>query len=287
MNENKIFRASAPSRTKRMVVGAASVLAAGALLGVGAQGATAAPLSATPGHTTSSSASASASPNATSGDAFLSSLKKELRADLAHGHDQGEKAQNVAKTIAGHSELFSSLPANLQADLTTLKDASADDRDAAMKTIETTALAGGYGEEFQKVATAVRENPKHPLGAVLHSLLGNNLGGDHGKGAESGPSVTKLALTLVDNPALFSKLPADLQTALTDLKNTPAAEQDAAAQVIETAALNGDYGQQIQQIAEKIQARTGTHATSSAGAGGDAGTDDAHVGGHAKAGTGH
>ncbi|HSP76853.1 MAG TPA: hypothetical protein VLO31_11655, partial [Cryobacterium sp.] len=120
MNKHTISPASAPSRTKRVAFGAVSVLTAGALLGVGAQGATAAPLPAENTASTSTSAS-------TSGDAehgvFLASLAQELRGDLAHGQSGNVKAQKVATTLTEHAELFDTLPANLQDDLTTLKDA--------------------------------------------------------------------------------------------------------------------------------------------------------------------
>jgi len=280
MNENKIFQSPRASRSKRLTIGAASVLAAGALLGAGVQGASAAPLTPTPEHTASSSASA----ESTSGDAFLASVQKELRGALSHGHDVNEKAQKVAATLVDHAELFASLPANLQADLTTLKDASAADRAAAVQTIQTTALDGGYGDQIAQVATAVQNDPKHPLAAALHSALGE----ETATGTDAAPAVTKLALGLADNPALFQKLPVELQSALTDLKNAPAAEQDAAAQAIEKAALNGDYGKDIQKIVERIQAGAESHSQGKGEAGADAHTDSesgsADTGVHAKAG---
>jgi len=280
MNENKIFQSPRASRTKRLTIGAASVLAAGALLGAGVQGASATPLTPAPGHTASSSASA----ESTSGDAFLASIQKELRGDLSHGKSVNEKAQKVAATLVDHAELFASLPPNLQADLTTLKDASAADRAAAVQTIQTTALDGGYGEQIAKVALAVKNDPTHPLAAARHSALGE----DTATGTDTAPSVTKLALGVVDNPALFSKLPAELQSALTDLKNAPAAEQDAAAQAIEKAALNGDYGHDIQKIVERIQAGAKSHSQGKNEAGADTHSDtkpgSTDTGAHAKAG---
>lgn len=269
MNENKIFQAPRASRSKRLTIGAASVLAAGALLGAGVQGAAAAPLTAAPEHT----ASADASAESASGVAFLATVQKELRGDLARGQDLNDKAQRVAATLVDHAELYASLPANLQADLTTLKDASETDRAAAVETIRTTALAGGYGEQVTQIVTAVQKDPKHPLAAALHVVLGD----DAGPGATAAPSVTKLALGVVDNPGLFSKLPADLQSALTELKNTPESEQDAAAQVILKAAVDGDYGSDVQKIAERIQARGGTHAGAHSRATGSAHAD-AHAG---------
>ncbi len=282
MNENKIFQSPRAARSKRLTIGAASVLAAGALLGAGVQGASAAPITPTPEHTASSSTSA----ESTSGDAFLASVQKELRGDLTHGHDVNEKAQKVAATLVDHAELFASLPANLQTDLTTLKDASAADRAAAVQTIQTTALDGGYGEQIAQVATAVQNDPKHPLAAALHSALGE----DTAAGTDAAPSATKLALGVADNPALFQRLPTELQSALTDLKNAPAGEQDAAAQAIEKAALNGAYGKDIQKIVEHIQAGAESHSpsqgTGEAGADAHTGTESgsADTGVHAKAG---
>ncbi|TFD74475.1 hypothetical protein [Cryobacterium fucosi] len=269
MNENKIFQAPRASRSKRLTVGAASVLAAAALLGAGVQGASAAPLTATPEHTAGAGASASASASAepASAGAVLSSIQKELRGDLSNGQDTNVKAQKVAATLVDHAELFASLPANLQADLTALKDASAADRAAAVQTIRNTALDGGYGEQIATVATAVQNDPTHPLAAALHGALG----ADTAAGADATPSVTKLALGVVDNPALFSKLPADLQSALTELKNAPAAEQDAAALVIQKAALNGDYGHDIRKVVKHILAGAESHSNAKAGA--DAGAD--------------
>ncbi|TFD02549.1 hypothetical protein E3T28_05065 [Cryobacterium sinapicolor] len=305
MNKHTIFPATAPSRTKRVAIGAASVLTAGALLGVGAQGATAAPLSSV--NTTSSSLSAGASGDAgaTSNGEFLASLSAELRADLSHGQSGNVKAQKVATTLSEHAELFDTLPANLQDDLTTLTDASgAADRAAAVDTVRTTALAGGYGEEITKIAEAVRDNPEHPLAAAVRAALSADSGTVSGTAesgtadsgtAESGtdqepatdaaPSVKELALQLADTPALLEKLPADLQADLAELKSTPADEQEAAAQTLEAAALNGDYGTVVQNIAERVQAHVAaeTDAGVEVGSGADAGADvsaeaDVHAG---------
>ncbi|TFC77652.1 hypothetical protein E3T23_13140 [Cryobacterium cheniae] len=265
MNKHTISPATATSRTKRVALGTASVLTAGALLGVGAQGATAAPLSAEPTSSFSSSAGPSGDAAASSNGVFLASLATELRADLSHGQSGNVKAQKVATTLSEHAELFDTLPANLQDDLTTLTDASgATDRAAAVDTVRTTALAGGYGEEITKIAEAVRDNPKHPLAAAVEAALEAALGSDPGTApgtadtapvADAGSSVTELALKLAGNPALLEKLPADLQADLAELKNAPAAEQEAAAQKLEESALSGDYGSVVQKIAERVQAQ--------------------------------
>lgn len=274
MNKNQTSTASSAFRRKRLAVGAVSVLTAGALLGLGVQGATAAPLNPTP----TSSSTATTDAIAGFSGTFLASLSAELRADLAQGHDVGEKAQNIAETIASHAELFSSLPANLQADLTTLKDASAADRTAAAQTIETTALDGGYGEQIKKLATEIQKHPEHPLAGLLPGTHHGHQG-HHAKAQaqDAGQSLVKMALRLVDIPAVFSQLPAQLQSDLTDLKNAPAAEQAADAKTIETAALNGDYGQAIQAIAERLvakaDAKDGAHAKAGTDTSADTGTN--------------
>jgi hypothetical protein len=302
LNKHTISPATATSRTKRVALGAASVLTAGALLGVGAQGATAAPLSAGTGTGPSSNTSASGDAAASSHGVLLASLASELRADLSHGQSGNVKAQKVATTLTEHAELFETLPANLQDDLTTLTDATgAADRAAAVETVRTTALAGGYGEEITQIAEAVRDNPEHPLAAAVRAALGGDLaaapgtaesgaasgaaesGAEQEPGAGAGSAVTELALQLADDPALLEKLPADLQadlTDLTDLKTAPADEQTAAAEEIEAAALNGDYGAMVQKVAERVQA----HVAADADAGADADADaDADAGADADA----
>ena len=244
-HQNKISPESAAFRKKRLAIGAASVLTAGALLGVGTQGANAAPLNASADTESSSSSSA----HATSDGHILASLKSELRVDLAEGQDTGEKAQNIAETLAGHPVLFGSLPAQLQTDLTTLKDAAAADRTAIAETITTTAAEGGYGEKVQKLALKIQEDPTHPLAGLRAAIQG-----DLGQARAAGQSVEKIATTLLDNPALFEKLPAELQTDLTAVQDASDADRAAALQEVESSALDGEYGEVVQTIAERILA---------------------------------
>lgn len=259
-NKSTISPESAAFRKKRLAIGAASVLTAGALLGVGAQGATAAPLNAS----SDTESTSSSSEHATSDGHILASLKKELRADLSEGKDAGEKAQNVAETLAGHPVLFESLPANLQTDLTELKDASATDRTAVAETITATAVDGGYGELVQKLALKIEEDPTHPL-AGLRAAIQGDLAHDN----TAGPSVEKIVTTLLDTPALFDKLPTELQTDLTAVKDAPDADRAAALQEVQSSALNGDYGQFIQTVAERLvsgtDAKAGAHAEAETG----------------------
>ena len=244
-HQNKTSPESAAFRKKRLAIGAASVLTAGALLGVGAQGATAAPLDASADTESSSSSSV----HATSDGRILASLKKELRVDLSEGQDAGEKAQNVAETLAGHQVLFESLPAQLQTDLTTLKDASAADRTAIAETISTTAAEGGYGEPVQKLALRIQEDPAHPLAGLRAAIQG-----DLPQAREAARSLEKIATMLLDTPALFEKLPAELQADLTAVKDASDADRAAALQEVENSARNGEYGQVVQTIAERILA---------------------------------
>ncbi|HSP75161.1 MAG TPA: hypothetical protein VLO31_02960, partial [Cryobacterium sp.] len=192
-----------------------------------------------------------------------------------------------------HAELFDTLPANLQDDLTTLKDATgAADRAAAVETVRTTALAGGYGEEITRIAEAVRDNPEHPLAAAVRAALGSDLGTasgtaeagaeesgtaetgtDQAPAADVGAKVTELALKLADNPALLETLPADLRADLTELQEAPAEEQEAAATGIATAAVDGEYGSVVQKIALNFQAHAAATGGAEADAGADAGAD--------------
>lgn len=249
MNKNTIFTGASASRTKRMAVGAASVLTAGALLGVGTQGATAAPLHAS----SDTESSSSSSVHAGARGALLAALKLELRADLSEGTDIGDKAQNVAETLSGHAALFERLPENLQTDLTSLKDASEADRTALATTITATALAGGYGDQVKEFAQEIQADPTHPLDGLRTVLQG-----DQSEDGAKGQSVEKIAQKLLDNPVLFEKLPESLQTDLTTVKDASDADRPAALQNVEASALAGDYGKVVQTIAERIL--SGTHA---------------------------
>lgn len=138
------------SRKKRLAIGAVSVLTAGALFGLGAQGASAAPLAATGGSASATSGTHSNDNPVPPGDhALVSSMKKQIRADLSEGNDPGEKAQNVATTISENPAVLATLPPNLQADLASLKAASVADRTAVAENIKIIALSGGYGEQIQ------------------------------------------------------------------------------------------------------------------------------------------
>ena len=261
MNKNTISTRTSATRTKRVAIGAASALAAGALLGVGAQGATAAPLNAS----SDTESSSSSSVHAGTKGAVLAALKVELRADLSEGTDIGDKAQNVAETLSGHAALFDRLPEKLQTDLTSLKDASEADRTTLATTITATALAGGYGEQVKEFAQEIQADPTHPLDG-LRTVLQGDQSEDGAKGQSEdggkGLSVEKIAQKLLDNPVLFDKLPESLQTDLTAVKDAADADRPAALQNVETSALAGEYGKTVQTIAERVL--SDTHATGGA-----------------------
>lgn len=244
MPQNQIPKAFMTPAKKRIAVGAVTLMTAGSLFGLGAAGATAAPLPASDSH---SSTSASSDDTAKT-DALIASLTKDLRADLADGQDNGKKAQNVATTLAGNAALFSSLPENLQADLTALKDAAPADRDALVQTIETTAADGGYGEDAKNVVAAIQKHPQKPIKAALHAVFKSDLV----QGKDAAETVDKVATLLMDNPAIFDSLPQNLQDDLTALKDAKGPGQVGKALKVETTALAGGYGHEIQKIVKKL-----------------------------------
>jgi hypothetical protein len=70
----------------------------------------------------------------------------------------GEAVQRRAeRRQIRHDLFFSLLPDNLQADLTRLKDAPADQREQLRGDIMDKALAGGYGPDVQKAAQKLRD----------------------------------------------------------------------------------------------------------------------------------
>ncbi len=81
-------------------------------------------------------------------------LRKELRAAFT-STNPGAGLQKVADQAINHPKLLAKLPANLQADLKTLKAAAPTDRDAQANKIKATALNGGYGAQIQKAAQAL------------------------------------------------------------------------------------------------------------------------------------
>ncbi|MDJ0349605.1 hypothetical protein [Cryobacterium sp. PH29-G1] len=273
MPQNHTHKAFNTPLKKKLFGGAVTVMTAGSLLGLGAVGAQAAPLDQVADTSgTSTQTSASAEGEASTTDDVIAAVKQQLRADIRSGGSVGEIAQNVSITLESHSEIFAGLPANLQADLTDFNAASDTEREALAEQIGITALDGGYGADAQKVATAVQDNPKHPLAAAVRALVSADAGQiDEGRGAKAETTAETVTSALLNNPELFASLPTELQDDLTALKDSPAADRAADADAIEAKGLAGEYGTEIQKIAEHLQAGGDAHAGGNAGAKADAG----------------
>ncbi|SDP44001.1 hypothetical protein SAMN04487914_111113 [Arthrobacter sp. ok909] len=83
-------------------------------------------------------------------------LRQELRTALTSANP-GAGLQKVADQLISHPKLFAKLPANLQTDLKTLKDAAPADLDTQANKIKDTALNGGYGATIQKAVRALEK----------------------------------------------------------------------------------------------------------------------------------
>ena len=281
MTNNQVMSKVLNTPLKRqLAVGAASLLATGALIGVGATGAVAATPHATPAATASVSASASPTPGpdnswggsaglSAGGSASIASLGNELGQAFFNGRIDGAAAQRVASRLVADQAVFSTLPAALQSDLTALKNAPAAERVADAQKIASTALDGGYGHAIKGLATAIENAPK----ARINASLVRELQADLSSGQSAGQTAAKVAGTLAGQEKLFAELPSKLQSDLTALKNAPVADQTADALKIETTALSGGYGAQIEKVAEGIQ--SAVSALGSAGATGSITSDGA------------
>ena len=240
INNQKIARAFGTPLRKHLVIGATSVVAAGALLGVGAAGASAATVQPTPAATHTSSTEHSAG--------RVVSLVQQLRSDLFQGQINGSRAQALAGRIIGNQAVFSALPSNLQSDLTALKSAPTADAAAQAEQIKSTALAGGYGAQLEKLATDLKASATYPISKKLLDEIRVDISANGTTGATG----AGIAATLSEHPRLFAKLPANLQTDVTALKNAPASADTARVLGIEKAAAAGSYGQQIQTLAQQL-----------------------------------
>ncbi|MEO5316573.1 hypothetical protein PV772_21075 [Pseudarthrobacter sp. CC12] len=237
---------SIPSMKTRIGVGAAALLAAGAMAVAGVGAASASP-----------SPTATASAPAT-GQAKAAKSAGGLQAFLGINADSpqavGDRAAKAAEALVNHPQLFAKLPAALQADVTTLKDAPAADRVKDAYKIKTTALSGGYGPEVQKRAEALEKTVTGVAG-LRQELRTAFSSGNPGAGLQ------KVADQLIAHPKLFAKLPANLQADLTTLKNAAPADLDAQANKIKDTALNGGYGPKVQKMAEALQKKAATPST--------------------------
>ncbi|WP_168223172.1 hypothetical protein [Pseudarthrobacter sp. NIBRBAC000502770] len=230
----------------RIGVGAAALLAAGAMAvaGVGAA-------SASPSPTATASAAATGQAKAAKGAGGLQAFLG-INADSPQA--VGDRAAKAAEALVNHPQLFAKLPAALQADVTTLKDAPAADRVKDAYKIKTTALSGGYGPEVQKRAEALEKTVTGVAG-LRQELRTAFSSGNPGAGLQ------QVADQLIAHPKLFAKLPANLQADLTTLKNAAPADLDAQANKIKDTALNGGYGARVQKMAEALAKKAATPST--------------------------
>lgn len=246
-----MVKPSIPSMKTRIGVGAAALLAAGAMAAAGVGAASASPSTTAPVSAASTSSAATGGAKAEKGagglQAFLS-----LNADSPQA--AGDRAAKAAAALVNHPQLFAKLPAALQADVTTLKDAAPADRVKDAYKIKTTALSGGYGAEIQKRAETLEKTATGLAG--LRQELRTAFSSDN-----PGAGLQQVADQLISHPKVFAKLPANLQADLTALKNAAPADLDAQANKIKDTALNGGYGAKVQKMAEALQKKAATPQT--------------------------
>ena len=229
---------------RRLAVGAASVIAAGALVCAGAQGA----MAATP-DPVNGSGSASATASADHGGFDVHGLFS------AHGHVNGAKAQALAKRIVADKAVFPLLPSTLQSDLTALKDASVQQRTRDAQKIVSSALAGDYGTAIQSLATHLKATGHRESGLAgdLPDLAKQLTGATSHSGISLGSEAEQVAQAVTGDPQLASKLPASLRTDLSTLAEAPVSAQAVDMQNIAVTALQGGYGTQVKQLADQIE----------------------------------
>jgi len=246
-----VVKPSIPSMKTRIGVGAAALLAAGAMAAAGVGAASASP-------STTAPVSAASPSHAATGGAKAEKGAGGLQASLSLNADSpqaaGDRAAKAAAALVNHPQLFAKLPAALQADVTTLKDAAPADRVKDAYKIKTTALSGGYGTEIQKRAEAL-EKTATGLAGLRQELRTAFSSGNPGAGLQ------QVADQLISHPKVFAKLPANLQADLTALKNAAPADLDAQANKIKDTALNGGYGAKVQKMAEALQKKAATPNT--------------------------
>jgi hypothetical protein len=260
INNQKIAQAVGTPVRKHLVIGATSVAAAGALLGVGAAGASAATVQPTPAPTHSSSTTHSAnqySTNQYSANQYsagrIVSLIQQLRADLFQGQISGSRAQALAGRITDNSAIFSMLPANLQNDVTTLKNAPVADAVADAQRLTSTALSGGYGTQIKDLATDLKASAAFP---VSQSLV-HEIRRDLATSTTLGETGTSIAKSVSEHPTLLASLPTNLKSDVAALKNAPSPESTLQTLGIEARAVAGGYGPQIQTLAQQLGSLTG------------------------------
>lgn len=201
------MKSSIPSMKARIGVGAAAILAAGSMvsMGVGAASASTIP-------TASSSHSAKAWAQGSDHEGKHGGLEAFLKLNADSPQAVGDRAAKAAAALVNHPQLFKKLPAALQTDITTLKDAAPADRVADAYKIKTTALSGGYGAEIQQRAQKAVNDEAGESGKAesddtgVRQELRIALTSDH-----PGAALQKVADQLIGHPDLFAKLPANLR----------------------------------------------------------------------------
>ncbi|MDQ6754514.1 MAG: hypothetical protein M3017_14220 [Actinomycetota bacterium] len=235
---------------KSLTIAAASVLTVGALTGAGVAGANAA----TPAASTTVQAGAQ---NA----GLLAGIRAAFSANPADGGTQGSapghvdaaKAKELATRLVNNQELFARFPAALQTDLKALASStSTQDATTQAQKIRTTALSGGYGDQVRTVAGHLFGQDKGSTDQSGKSLL-SDLRAAAGQGQQAADSAQRLAKKAVSNQQFFGRLPANLKTDLTALAGASGADVSTQAQKVKSTALDGGYGQQIQQLAKHLQ----------------------------------
>lgn len=252
-----------------LTIAAASVLTVGALAGAGVAGANAATPAAV-----SSTVQAGAQ-NA----GLLDDIRAAFSANPADGGTQGSapghvdaaKAKELATRLVNNQELFARFPAALQTDLKALASStSPEDATTQAQKIKTTALSGGYGEQVRTVAGHLFGQDKGSTDQSGKSLL-SDLQAAAGQGQQAADSAQRLAKKAVSNQQFFGRLPANLKTDLTALAGASGADVSAQAQKVKSTALDGGYGQQIQQLAKHLQSMVATATPGGAASGGATG----------------
>ncbi len=240
--KNTSVRKTSAFTAKRAAVGAASLLAATALVGVGAQGAFAT--------TVDGGASGSGSGSSSTASAHVST---DAGHDLFAGHLSGAKAQALAKRVLADKPLFALLPDSLQQDVTTLANAAAQDRTADAKKIVRTALDGGYGSAVKDLATHLKDSHgDHASLSGLKDLVGDLRSGDLSS-PQLGDTGAAVAVDVTADAQFAAKLPASLRADLSQLASAPAAERTPDVQKIAATALAGGYGSDLQQLAQQAE----------------------------------
>ncbi len=246
------------SARKPIIIAAASVLTVGALAGVGVAGANAATPAAV-----SSTVQAGAQNAGLLGDiraAFSANPADGGTQGSAPGHVDAAKAKELATRLVNNQELFARFPAALQTDLKALASStSPEDATTQAQKIRTTALNGGYGDQAKTVASHLFGPQQDSTDRAGKSLV-SDLKAAVGQGQQAADASQRLAKKAVSNQQFFSRLPDNLKKDLTALAGATGPDVATQAQKVKSTALDGGYGQQIQQLQQHLQSTAGTAA---------------------------